>query len=103
MTYHPGDQRVIIDGQGYSLRLTLGALAEISERLSASSPKRLSHVLRTLSAPQARILLTCLSVPRIEHVNALALSDAEVAAVLPSICSVFEKAFTNFSKRQNAQ
>ncbi len=93
MTFQLGDVRASINGRSYVLRLTLGALAEIAERLSANSPQTLSQALRALTEAQARCLLSCLSCPPLEAADISALGDDEVAALLPDICRVFERAF----------
>lgn len=45
-TYQPGDVGVTIGGKPHYARLTLGALAELSERLGARGPQALSRVLK---------------------------------------------------------
>lgn len=103
MSFQAGDQRVVIGGRRYTLRLTLGALSEISARLSAPSPQALSQILRSLTAVQARSLLDCLATAPLEPAALLALSDDALAALLPAICRVFEHAFAPMTGGQNAE
>lgn len=94
MSFQPGDVRVEIEGKPYRLRLTLGALAEISDRLFAPSPRALSGVLRALTSEQTRVLLSCLSCPPLEaDGSAVTIADTELKQLLPDICRVFETAF----------
>lgn len=96
-SFQPGDVRVQIKGEPFTLRLTLGALAQISGRLSASSPGAFSSILRTLSPEQARVLLSCLSCPPLMQADGSAgiVSDADIQRLLPDICRVFENAFSS--------
>lgn len=96
MDFQIGDETTEIDGQLYHLRLTIGALAAISEQLSAPSPKALCERLRALSAGQARVLLTycCLSPLRGGTRSVAALSDAQITQALPALCRLFETAFS---------
>jgi len=94
VSFQPGDVRVEIEGKPYRLRLTLGALAEISDRLFAPSPRALSGVLRALTSEQTRVLLSCLSCPPLEaDGSAVTIADTELKQLLPDICRVFETAF----------
>lgn len=95
MGYQKGDVRVVINGRCHTLRLTIGALADISIRLSAPSPQALSKCLRSLSSAQARVLLDCLSLPPLIGAGGSAafVSDEDIKALLPDICRVFEQAF----------
>lgn len=95
MSCQPGDIAVQIGGKPYVLRLTLGALAIISERLSAPSPQDLSSLLRNLTPAQARVLLSCLSCPPLPKTDGSAgtVPELEVQRLLPDICRVFETAF----------
>jgi len=95
MAFQKGDICVSINGRPYTLRLTLGALAEISGRLSAPSPAALSLRLRALTRAQARTLLSCLSCPPLCEAGSSEadVSDEDITALLPDICRVFERAF----------
>lgn len=88
--YQPGDRFVRAGGELLRLRLTLGALVDISERLGAPGPESLSGMLRNLNGSDARDLLRALSGRR----DAI-LSDEEVKAALPAMCEVFEMAFNS--------
>ena len=96
MSFQPGDVRVTISGKPYILRLTLGALFEISEQLSAPSPQALSSCLRSLTTAQAQVLLSCLCRPPLptDDGSAGKVSEDEMNRLLPDICRVFERAFT---------
>lgn len=96
MDFQIGDETFEIEGQLYHLRLTIGALAAISEQLSAPSPETLSERLRSLSSGQARVLLTycCLSPLRGSDRSVAELSDAQISHGLPELCRLFETAFT---------
>ena len=48
MGFQRGDQRLTLQKQTYGLRLTMGALAEITSRLSARGPQELSLRLRSI-------------------------------------------------------
>lgn len=93
MTFQLGDVRVSIEGQVYSLRLTMGALAEITHGLGAKSPQALSQCLRRLTPEQARMLLGCLAPASPKPAPISALGDDALTALLPDICRVFEQAF----------
>ena len=93
--FQPGDVHVQIKGEPVTLRLTLGALAHISSRLSAPSPRALSSALRSLTPEQARVLLSCLSCPPLPEADGSVglVSETDVQRLLPDICRVFETAF----------
>lgn len=100
MSYQKGDQQIVIRGKSYGLRLTMGALAEINSRLSASGPQALSVRLRSLSPDDGRVLLACVMRPclpsEVVHPGPEAnLSDAEMTEALPHICKLFEEAFSD--------
>ena len=99
MAFQNGDQSIVMDGTVYSLRLTMGALAEITSRLSVSGPQELSLRLRSLSAADGRLLLACMMRPCLPSkvkVSRLAdrFSDSDIAAAMPVICRLFEEAFS---------
>ncbi len=98
MDFQKGDQLIILQGQIYGLRLTLGGLAEISSRLSARGPRELSLRLRSLSAAEGRVLLACVMRPCLPsgaNVSgpAAEFSDEDIAQVMPDICRLFEEGF----------
>lgn len=96
--FQKGDQRLLIEGKTYGLRLTMGALAEITSRLSTAGPKQLSARLRRLSAADGRVLLACVMRPCLPYgvcadSSAASFSDSQIAKALPIICRLFEQAF----------
>jgi len=100
MGFQSGDGAILIDGTSYNLRLTMGALAEINSRLSASGPQELSLRLRSLKADDGRVLLACMMRPCLpSKVNVIRLadhfSDGDIAAAMPVICRLFEEAFSD--------
>jgi|GEM_PF-2374371 len=99
--YQKGDVRLSIGEHSYTLRLTLGALCEISERLGVSGPIELAEELRFVSADKrsahkARLLLECLLRPRVScavDIPSLAAS-ADPKVFMPVLARLFEKNFT---------
>lgn len=61
--FQRGDVVIQIDGHPYTLRFTLGALAELSTRWSAPGPLSLAKMFRHLTPDAARTLLACLLRP----------------------------------------
>ena len=100
MEFQSGDQSIVMDGTVYSLRLTMGALAEMSSRLSASGPQELSLRLRSLSTADGRVLLACMMRPCLpSKVNVIRLAaeftDSDIAAAMPILCRLFEEGFSD--------
>jgi len=100
MAFQRGDQRVVISGKPYGLRLTMGALADIQSRLSVRGPQELSARLRGLNADDGRVLLACVMQPCLPSEAALTgsaatASEEEVKDALPLICRLFEEAFSH--------
>ena len=100
MGFQSGDQSILVCGRAYSLRLTMGALAEMSSRLLASGPQELSLRLRSLSVADGRVLLACVMRPCLPakvNVSRLAarFSDSDIAEAMPVICRLFEEAFSD--------
>jgi len=100
MGYQCGDQLVTLQKATYGLRLTMGALAEITSRLSAKGPQELSLRLRVLNAADGRALLACVMRPCLPlgaDVTGLAASFSEddIAKAIPVICRLFEEAFSD--------
>ncbi|WP_409433486.1 GTA-gp10 family protein [Litorimonas sp. RW-G-Af-16] len=95
--YQPGDQSIVIAGDTYHLRLTLGALAEISARFGGGGPLHLAQVFRNLNDDAARTLLACLLRPCLpsEDVDRLAASASspEIAAAMSAITEIINKTF----------
>ena len=100
MGFQRGDQRVTLQDKTYGLRLTMGALAELTSRLSANGPRELSLRLRSINAADGRVLLACVMRPCFPlgaDVTGLAASFSEddIARVMPVICRLFEEAFSD--------
>lgn len=100
MGFQRGDQRLTLQKQTYGLRLTMGALAEITSRLSARGPQELSLRLRSIDVAEGRVLLACVMRPCLPlgaDVTGLAASFSEddIARVMPVICRLFEEAFSD--------
>ena len=78
--FRKGDSTVVIKGETYVLRLSLGALAEMDHRLGVSGPLELAEKLKTLSANMesaetAFTLLECLLRPAISPPCGLGAAD----------------------------
>ena len=100
MGFQSGDQQIVINGQTYGLRLTMGALAEINLRLCTAGPQELSLCLRSLTAAQGRVLLACVMRPCLPsadctHRLAAHFSKVDIAKAIPAICILFEEAFSD--------
>ncbi|MEL6687424.1 MAG: hypothetical protein AAFP97_07365 [Pseudomonadota bacterium] len=67
-----------------TLRLTVGALAELSSELDAESPKQLAERLRQLTPETSRILLAALVRPFGEEGSVSELDNAELARLMPA-------------------
>lgn len=98
MGHQKGDQQITLKGKAYTLRLTMGALADLNSRLCVKGPQDLSLRLRSLNAAQGRVLLACVMRPCLPRgaanaMPAATLSDAELSAVMPAVCKLFEEAF----------
>ncbi len=99
--YQDGDVSIKIDSTPYLLRLTLGALAEIDQRLGVKGPLELAAKLKGFSADKqsaqdALTLLECLLRPASSpamDIPAAALK-ARAENYLPAIAALFERAFT---------
>lgn len=100
MSFQKGDQLISIGTSSVTLRLTIGALAEINSRLGASGPQSLSGRLRRFTPSQGRELLACLMrpnspLPGSADRSAALISDADIARAMPAICRLFEEAFSD--------
>lgn len=95
MSYRPGDVPTHLG----PLRLTVGALAEITSRLGADSPAELATAIRTLSPDGARHLVMALLRPSGAQGLVARLSDTELAELMPfaSACIVGALAATSES------
>lgn len=78
--YRPGDVQTPYG----PLRLTVGALAELSDRLDAPSPKDLADRLRCMSFETSRTLLTALLRPCGNKDRIDTLDQAQLADLMPA-------------------
>ena len=110
MSYQIGMEFIHIGPHYYDLRLTMGALAEISNRFKASGPIELAARLRHMSLSDARELLACLIrpslcryAPRLD-VDRLAarISDTELQAALPKMCRLIEQVFKEHASKEHS-
>lgn len=104
-SFRKGDVYVEIKGRRYILRLTLGALAEIDERLGVKGPLELAKKLKGFSADEGRVetalhLLECLLRPAfpapvsVGGVDIPALvKAADFKSFMPAITHLFEMSF----------
>lgn len=105
MAYQLGTEYIRIGTRTYALRLTMGALAEISVQFKASGPMALAARLRRMSLTDARELLACLMRPSLPRYAprldarrlATQIKDEDMQAALPKICGLIEQAFTGLS------
>ena len=94
ISYQLGDQPIMIGDDRYYLRLTLGALAEISEFLPANGPKALARQMKSLTLDKVMIVLLALLRPIYGH-NSPALNQTDIK---PNHVKVIAKLFeTSFS------
>lgn len=99
--YLPGMEFVQINERRVGLLLTMGALAEISNRFQATGPMELAARLRRLSLGDTRELLACLmrpslsrDAPRMDARRLAAqISNEDLQRVLPKICQMIEHTF----------
>ena len=100
-SFQTGDERLIIGDHSYTLRLTLGALCEISERLGVDGPIELAETLRLFSADKrsahkARAMLECLLRPNMScalDIPSL-VASADPKQFMPVLARLFERNFT---------
>lgn len=97
MSYQKGDGRIVLGGQVFGLRLTMGALAEISDKLSISGPAGLASCLRKMNPTYCKILLSSMITAGGQvapnELSQCEFSKPEMAAALPEVCRLFEEAF----------
>lgn len=77
-SYRPGDAALVVDGASVTLRLTLGALAEIEDRLGGGDFSALARRLEKPSVGDLLILLEALSAGGGRRLSA---RDLETAAI----------------------
>ncbi|MEE9272464.1 MAG: GTA-gp10 family protein [Robiginitomaculum sp.] len=101
--FQAADVSVHIEGKAYTLRLTLGALLEISEKLKVLGPRSLAQKLKEMghdqsSAKTVAVLLEALLRPALKCVPYVDVSTLANKAIpvnyLPAITQVFERSFT---------
>lgn len=90
--YQPGDTVIIIEGEAYRLRLTLGALAELSSYLEARGPRALAQILR--GADQAQMFMAICALLRPVHGEIVFTRPVPRRVALPAIAEVLERAFS---------
>jgi len=89
-----GDQHIILGEQRYTLRLTLGALAEISQRLNVSGPIELSRIMKRLTPERICLVLTALLRPVHGH-DVPSISPQKLTAeMISKTAKIFESGFS---------
>ena len=78
--YRCGDVQTILG----PMRLTVGALAELAERLDAPSPSDLAERMRTLTPQASRILQRALLRPCGQQDAVNDIDDKDIAAFVPA-------------------
>lgn len=90
-TYQPGDVCVTIGGKPYRARLTLGALAELSQRLGARGPQALALILKTANPEHMDMAMRAVLRPVYGEIEgSLAVSAIDRARCFAQL---FERAF----------
>ena len=99
-SYQPADVIVPLDRGSVTLRLTLGALSEISHHLAATGPTDLASRLREINTDDALILLQALLRPC--HADLATSCDTSMITgeIMTAIASIFERSFSIFSVPQ---
>lgn len=77
-----------------TLRLTVGALAELAQSLDAPDPATLSQRIRALGPDRARHLLTALLRPSGADGQVARLSDQQLAALMPAASDCIRRALS---------
>lgn len=94
MSWQLGDAVIQVSGQDVTLRLTMGALAELDARLGVSGPEDLAEKFRSLKQADARQILACLVTDRAVIGDVLMMPDDNLCDALPIMCRLFEEAFS---------
>jgi hypothetical protein len=76
--YRPGDAQLSVNGERVTLRLTLGALAELEDRLGGGDFSELTRRLETTGVGTLLILLEALSAGGGRRLSARDLETAEI-------------------------
>jgi len=92
MGYQKGDGTAVIGNHEYGLRLTMGALAEMSSKLSISGPAELAKCLRDMCRGHGCVVLRSLMRACSSDVPT-SFTDEDITRALPEICRLFEEAF----------
>lgn len=93
--YQTGDVIAIINGQPMTLRLTVGALAHISDTLNTSGPLALARAIKAgRPADITAIVMACL-----RPLNGpVEIDDAQAREVFARLSPMFEQAFNTEKK-----
>ena len=93
MSWQAGDKRLTVGRREVTLRLTVGALSELCERLNVTTAEALASVLKAATPPQWTNLTQALLRPvHGDGAQALALA-IPAARVAPLVAELFEEAF----------
>ncbi len=76
--YRPGDASLLINGEAVTLRLTLGALAELEDRLGGGDFSALARRLEKTGVGNLLVLLEALSAGGGRRLSARELETAEI-------------------------
>ena len=93
-TYRPGDVEVLINGRPEILRLTLGALAEMEQRLGVDNLAGLALRIGHPSASDLLIILSTLTKAG-GSVIEMAEADIDLSGALKSVADVFKFALNS--------
>lgn len=94
MNFHPGDVFVSVNERIYHLRLTLGALAEMSERLPAEGPSQLAAIMRAGDIAQISLIVAACLRPAQGDIT---LSESLARELFTHMPPLFERAFASLS------
>ena len=94
--FQKGDYIFVHGGRPAYLRLTLGALAEISARLDAENIAILSQKIRRAEPEDIIAVFTALSRPA--HGENFKFKDLDLQTAMPALADIFETGFAPLSK-----
>ncbi len=101
--FQKGDVAVKIEGRTYRLRLTLGTLAQIENRLGVKGPLELAQKIRgfsknTHSQAEALALLECVFCAQDQNDTAVPtmIKRAKPCEYMPALARLFEETFAGF-------
>jgi hypothetical protein len=95
--FQPADQHVQINERLYTLRLTLGALAEISQLLKAAGPRGLSAQMKALTPEASCVMLRALLRPCHSRDMPYIRKGDLTAELLRAMALIFEHSFYGLS------